>query len=213
MSAAIYATEPIYAGDTWPGIPAISIRPNGLIPAIPAESAKLIFFKAEDGPLNPALTLESPANITLVDAASWDFDIPPVVLALDPGEWTFRFSTTADDAASEVTGTGFRIQTADLDSGNLIPDEDSGGLFFSTDGSNSLDYTGEYWRLQRVGGLWQATRYFDGSLTDTWDSDPADLSPDESSWPIGLTVTQVSLTQVITPGTIRTWLLGTLSIL
>lgn len=100
--AAIYPTEPIFTADTWPGIPSIAIRPNGEIPADPLASAKLIFFKAEDGPNSPALTLDSPTGVTLVNAATWDLDVPPVILDLGPGEWTFRFSTVSTDASATV---------------------------------------------------------------------------------------------------------------
>jgi hypothetical protein len=102
MSAAIYPANAIYAGDTWPGIPSISIRPNDEIPADPVTSAKLIFFKAEEGPATPALELTSAAEITIISAANWEFDVPPIILDLDPGEWTFRFSTVANDTHATV---------------------------------------------------------------------------------------------------------------
>ena len=109
MSAAIYTTAAIYAGDTWPGIPAIAILVNGEIPSDPVTSAKLIFFKAEDGPTAPVLTLESPAAIDVVSADGWELAVPPIIHPLGPGEWTFRFSTTAGDAFAIVrtwiTGT------------------------------------------------------------------------------------------------------------
>lgn len=109
MSAAIYQTEPIYAGDTWPGIPSISIRVNGAPPSDPVASAKLIFFKAEDGPSSPALTLQSPDDIHISNSGQWEMDIPPIVLALPPGEWTFRFSTETSNEESVIrtwiTGT------------------------------------------------------------------------------------------------------------
>ena len=102
MNAAIYQTESVYAGDTWPGIPSISILVNGAVPSAPVTAAKLIFFKDEEGPANPALTLASPDSIGIVDAANWAITIPPVILNLPKGEWTFRFSTDAGDEASTV---------------------------------------------------------------------------------------------------------------
>jgi hypothetical protein len=102
MSAAIYPTEPIYAGDTWPGIPSITIRPNGEIPADPLDSAKLIFFKAEDGPGSPAFTLEYPEGVSISDPLHWELFILPMPLPLPPGEWTFRFSTTAGDTDNTI---------------------------------------------------------------------------------------------------------------
>ena len=107
MSAAIYPTEPIYAGDTWPGIPAITIREGGEIPASSIASASLTFYKAELGLATPELVLTSPDEITLTNAAAWELAIPPQILALPPGEWTFRFSTTtaAGVVRTWLTGT------------------------------------------------------------------------------------------------------------
>jgi hypothetical protein len=102
MSAAIYPTSPIYVGDSWPGIPSITIRPNGEVPADAVASAKMIFFKAEEGPENPAFTLESPTGIDIEDAGLWQIKIPKVILPLAAGEWTFRFSTIAADADDTV---------------------------------------------------------------------------------------------------------------
>lgn len=107
--AAIYNTDPIFHGDTWPGIPVISIRPNDEIPALPAASAEVIFFKAEDGPEDPTLTLTSPAAVTLTDAANWVFDVPPQVLPLSPGEWTFRFRTTDSASSLRTWITGVQL--------------------------------------------------------------------------------------------------------
>ena len=98
VPAAIYITEAICAGDTWPGIPAISIRPNNAIPVIPAASANMVFFKAGEKPGSKApgagCEIKSPDGITLTSAANWEFVIPPQILPLDAGEWNFRFKTT-----------------------------------------------------------------------------------------------------------------------
>ena len=218
MSAAIYPTEPIYSGDTWPGIPSISIRPNGEIPAISVASAKLIFFKAEDGPQTPSLTLTSPDEITLVNAAAWELDIPPVILDLAPGEWTFRFSTTADDAepSQEVISSARFVmsgEAGDFDSGDLIPVPGFDGTHFTTDGGESEAATGEWWFLGTEGGIWSVYRFLDGTLTNNWTSQTTNPDPDLATWPAGITVTAVRTDPVIGAGTVRTWIVGTLQIL
>jgi hypothetical protein len=215
MSAAIYPTDPVYAGDTWPGIPSISIRPNGEIPAISVASAKLIFFKAEDGPQTPSLTLTSPDEITLVDAADWELDIPPVILDLAPGEWTFRFSTTAagEPAIPEVITSGrfqYSGEQGEFDSGNLLPVDGWGGASFSSDGGVSVGISGEWWSLITEGAFWSCKRWVDGTLTLTWESLTSTLVPDLATWPAGITVTAVRTERA---GTVRTWIVGTLQIL
>lgn len=100
MSAAITPSVEMYAGDTWPGFPLISIRPNNAVPLVALSSAKVIFFRAEDGPQSPAHTLESPTDITLNSPTAWDITVKKAILPLPPGEWTLRFSTT--DATNET---------------------------------------------------------------------------------------------------------------
>lgn len=100
MSAAIYTTEAIYAGDTWPGIPSITIRVNGSPPGDPVESARLIFFKAEDGAGTIGQALSTPDEILITDADLWEISIPAIALSLPPGEWTFRFTTVAADTSA-----------------------------------------------------------------------------------------------------------------
>ena len=94
MSAAILPTDAIYAGDTWPGLPQITIRINSDPPSDALASASLIFYLAEKGPLNPALTLTSEEEISITDDANWVIETPAQALALPPGEWTFRFALT-----------------------------------------------------------------------------------------------------------------------
>lgn len=106
MSAAIYTTEAIYAGDTWPGIPSITIRVNDLPPANAVAGAKLVFYKADESPLTPALTLTDEAgDIEIIDASNWQLAIPGTPLDLPPGEWTFRFSTNAATSGNELVRT------------------------------------------------------------------------------------------------------------
>lgn len=111
MSAAIYPTEPIYAGDTWPGIPAITIQVNAAPPAVPAASATLVFFKAADKPGGTSpmtgTILKSPDAVTITSAAGWTFAVPAQILPLESGEWTFQFKTrdTAGAVRTWLTGT------------------------------------------------------------------------------------------------------------
>lgn len=106
MSAAITPPVTIYAGDSWRGLPLVSIRPNDQVPTVALTSAKVIFFKAEDGPLQPALELVSPADITINSPSAWDLTVKRTKPALPPGEWTLRLSTTDADAVTTTWLTG-----------------------------------------------------------------------------------------------------------
>lgn len=93
--AAIYQPEPIYAGDTWPGIPALSFATPQASPAV---SARLVFFKSgHPSGKSPATGTEltTGSGITITDPVAWAFAVPPRILPLDPGEWTFQFKATA----------------------------------------------------------------------------------------------------------------------
>lgn len=101
MIAATYPAMTIYAGDTWPGIPGVTIRINGEVPTGNIADATLIFYRADDGPTAPVLTLDTTAGITL-GPADWQLIIPPQVLTLGLGDWYFRLSIT-DSAANHRT--------------------------------------------------------------------------------------------------------------
>jgi len=100
MAASILPPSEIYAGDSWPGVPLVSIRPNNAVPTVALAAAKVIFFSSEDGPLSPAHTLESPTDILLNSPTAWDLSVKKAILPLQPGEWTLRLSTT--DAQNET---------------------------------------------------------------------------------------------------------------
>jgi hypothetical protein len=98
----IYNPAPIYAGDTWPGIPAIQLRSAGSPPAVACASARLVFFRASQTAGKPqgGCDLKSPGEITVSNATTWEFVVPPQPLALEAGEWTLQFKT--QDASGTV---------------------------------------------------------------------------------------------------------------
>lgn len=114
MSAAIHHPEPIYAGDTWPGLPAITIRvategdpAPAAPPALPVASARLLFFKPGELPGGKAPATGCELPVTITSAAGWELAIPPVILPLAPGEWAFQLKTTdsAGTIRTWLTGT------------------------------------------------------------------------------------------------------------
>ena len=95
-----YNPDPIYAGDTWPGIPAISILIGGSPPAAAVARARLVFFRAGQDPGSTPATgfqLTSPDGVGIINASTWSMTIPPAILLLDRGDWSLQFKTTDAD--------------------------------------------------------------------------------------------------------------------
>jgi hypothetical protein len=105
--AAIHQTDPIYAGDTLPAIPVLSFATPQPSPAV---SARLVFFKAGqpvgNAPATGTELTSSGGGILITDPVAWSFSIPPCKLPLDPGEWSFRFRTTAANGTVRTWLTG-----------------------------------------------------------------------------------------------------------
>jgi hypothetical protein len=92
--AAIHESDPIYAGDTWPAIPTLTFTTPQSSPVV---SASLVFFKpGQVSGHSPATGTEltSGNGIIIVDPDAWVFSIPPCILPLAPGDWSFQFKTT-----------------------------------------------------------------------------------------------------------------------
>lgn len=106
-----YPTTPIYLESAWAGIPTLIMTVNDVTPADDLASVKIIFFSAEHGPECPALVLESPDDITIIDANLWSITVPVSVLDLGRGKWYFRLSTlsTAGADSAQVRLVGNQI--------------------------------------------------------------------------------------------------------
>ncbi len=106
MSAATFDPEPIYYGDTWSGLLPFSIILDGVPPAEAVASAKVIFFRATPGEQKAPVVAQmlssegDDAAVEILDADDWRFQVPPLVLTLLPGEWSYHFKTT--DASDEA---------------------------------------------------------------------------------------------------------------
>lgn len=83
-------------GDQWEGIPALSIRVNGLPPAT-ALALVTIRFKPTQ-PTDSAVVQLSSATagqITILSAANWEITVPPQIVAgLTKGLWNWRMRFT-----------------------------------------------------------------------------------------------------------------------
>jgi len=84
--------EAFTEGDLWEGIPAFLITVNGVAPSADIESVTMRFNKA--GCISSdvvELTSATPGQITIVDAANWEIEVPEqAVTGLTYGKWKFR---------------------------------------------------------------------------------------------------------------------------
>ncbi len=105
----VYNPDPVYFGDTWPGIPSISILVNGSVPSVAVVSASLTFSRAGSLPgSTPATgtTLASPSGVTITSTSGWTFAVQPGILPLAQGDWILHFKTTDSAGAVHTWLTG-----------------------------------------------------------------------------------------------------------
>ena len=84
-------------GDTWNGIAEVTVAIGGNPPSANLASVEME-FRPKNIQSKVALTLSSPDDITIVDAANWEIQVPAQDLGLDAGVYTWYLKTTdADD--------------------------------------------------------------------------------------------------------------------
>ena len=88
--------ESFTEGDTWEGIPSITIAINGAAP-VSAMSLVTMRFKKAGLATSTAVVLTSatPGQITITNAATWTFTVPEqIVTGLTVGKWTWQIRIT-----------------------------------------------------------------------------------------------------------------------
>lgn len=101
MTPSKLALVPFTEGDTWEGIPSVTIRVNG---AAPASAMSLVTMRFKKAGAVPSETVELSSavsgKITITDAATWVFTVPEQeVPGLTAGKWTWRIRVR--DAANK----------------------------------------------------------------------------------------------------------------
>jgi hypothetical protein len=96
---AIYNLPIRVRGDSWRGIPSITITINGEVPTVAAAVARMQFRQnKENGKAGLSLSSEND-TITIVDAVDWIFSVPAINnFPLGAGDWDYDFEVT------DVTG-------------------------------------------------------------------------------------------------------------
>lgn len=95
------ALTPFTEGDTWSGIPSLTITVNGAPPASVLSLVTMRFKKSGGLPSDVVqLTSATAGQITITSAPNWQITVPAqIVPALTTGKWIWRMQFT--DAAGK----------------------------------------------------------------------------------------------------------------
>jgi hypothetical protein len=103
-----YLFPDLIEGDSWDGIPDLSVRIAGLPPLFPLATAQMRFSLA-DHRISPVVELSIlNGKITLLSAALWDLKIPKQIIpGLTPGIWNWQltFTDTAGSVSTYLQGS------------------------------------------------------------------------------------------------------------
>lgn len=95
--------EPFTEGDHFPGIPSLSIRVDGAIPASTLTTAVMRFYPAEGNGTAVQLSSATAGQITIVSAANWEISIPRQAIAgLTAGRWNAQIKLTNASAVKDT---------------------------------------------------------------------------------------------------------------
>ena len=100
--ASLDASLAFVAGNTWLGIPSITITPT---PATTLSTVTMTFRKDVKSALE--VTLTSPTDITITNATAWVVAIPAQALALPAGThlWQLTFTDSASTIQTYLEGS------------------------------------------------------------------------------------------------------------
>ena len=106
-----YTIPSAVTGDTFAGIPELSIKVNGAAPTASLASVKMQ-FKTEATASTAALELTSASGITINDASNWNITIDPFTINLSADNYVYdiEFTDANGDVRTYVTGTWSIVQ-------------------------------------------------------------------------------------------------------
>lgn len=92
------ALTPFTEGDTWAGIPSLTVTVNGAPPASALTLVTMRFRKSGGLPSDVVELSSADAEITITNAATWAITIPAqIVPALTTGKWIWRMRFQSAD--------------------------------------------------------------------------------------------------------------------
>jgi hypothetical protein len=101
MIPGTYNLPSVTEGDTWVGVPSITIAINGDPPASSLARVAMQFRRRHtDADALVSLHSGSGGGITIDDAAGWEIAVPPQVLTLDAGSYVYDLET--EDATGVI---------------------------------------------------------------------------------------------------------------
>jgi len=102
-----YTIPAAVTGDTFAGIPELSVTVNGSSPSSSLASVRMQ-FRTSATATTAALELTSAdSEITINDAAAWNITVEPFSISLDAGNYVYdiEFTDAGGDVKTYVTGT------------------------------------------------------------------------------------------------------------
>lgn len=98
MLPGILTVEGMVEGDTWRGVPSLTVTIDDATPASPLSSVRMQFRRKPGGVVGDEL---STANglIAILDAEAWEVKIGPTRMDLTPGQWLFDVEFSAADGS------------------------------------------------------------------------------------------------------------------
>lgn len=104
MNPGVYNLPNMVQGDTWDGI-SVVLTVDDIAPTVPLQLVHMTF--QADPQAEPTVTLYSPGDITINDAATWDITVPAQKLNLPVGtfHYSLRFMDTNSNLKTYLTGT------------------------------------------------------------------------------------------------------------
>jgi len=93
MAIANITLLPVVRNDTWDGLSGCKFSSTGSAFASPLDTVRMS-FKDSTGAVQLTLSSETTGEITITNAAGWEFDIPGRVLSLADGCYSWGIETT-----------------------------------------------------------------------------------------------------------------------
>ena len=90
--------EGMVEGDTWRGVPSLTVTIDGLVPSVALAGVKMQFRKRIGGVVGDELSTAN-GRISILSAANWQVRIGPSMLELTQGSWLFDCEFTAVDGS------------------------------------------------------------------------------------------------------------------
>jgi hypothetical protein len=106
MAIANIQLLPVVRNDTWDGLTGCKFSSTGSAFASPLATVR-VSFKDSTGAVQLALSSDVEGEITITDAAGWEFDVPARVLSMTEGAYSWGIETTdsADVVKTRVIGS------------------------------------------------------------------------------------------------------------